>query len=228
MLSKPMSLFITLSLLVHATLLIKGQSPSRAPSPGSGVPVLQVRLPGTAPERIRNADAPVSATTRDSQPDARNSSRITTSLPQSRQTPVKQTRVRPAPVAPVVSRDLPASAATRLPASATVSTAPDEGVRVRARVSHALQRRLRAEFTYPRLARKRGWQGEVTLSLRIERDGLVSHIQVAQTSGYRILDASALQSAGRIRALPEVVSLLDGQALDLQVPVHYQLLDSQT
>lgn len=93
-------------------------------------------------------------------------------------------------------------------------------------IGNALQQRLNAAFKYPWLARKRGWQGNVLLSLRIEQNGHLSNIQVSKTSGYSVLDNSALESAHTIKNLPEAVELLQGKTLILQIPVQYILLDS--
>ena len=93
-------------------------------------------------------------------------------------------------------------------------------------ISAALQNQLAQNFSYPWLARKRGWQGRVTLSLHVGENGKLTRWKVAKTSGYRLLDRTALDNAKRIQALPEAAGLLNGNALDLLVPIHYRLLDS--
>jgi len=93
------------------------------------------------------------------------------------------------------------------------------------RVSAALQSQLAEAFDYPWLARKRGWQGLVTLSLHIAEDGVLSHWKVAGSSGYNLLDRSALQAAQRIGRLQRAEQLLNGQSLILSIPVRYRLLD---
>ncbi len=94
------------------------------------------------------------------------------------------------------------------------------------RISAALQNQLASRFEYPWLARKRGWQGQVILSLQVDNSGSLSHWQIATTSGYTVLDHSALKAAREIRYLPEAEKLLNGQPLQLLIPVRYQLLDS--
>jgi periplasmic protein TonB len=93
------------------------------------------------------------------------------------------------------------------------------------RVSAALQSQLAAAFDYPWLARKRGWQGLVTLSLHIDQDGALSQWKILRTSGYSLLDHSALQAAQRIGRLPQAGHLLNGRSLNLSIPVSYRLLD---
>jgi protein TonB len=107
-------------------------------------------------------------------------------------------------------------------APASAASAPDAGERI----SAALQQELAKRFEYPWLARKRGWQGSVTLSLRVDENGELSDWAVSRTSGYAVLDRSALDCARRITRLPEAARWLDGQSLHLMIPVRYRLLDS--
>lgn len=114
-------------------------------------------------------------------------------------------------------RIAPAVVTHAIPASSSLS--------VSERVSAALQNQLAEAFVYPWLARKRGWQGLVTLSLHVAEDGALSRWKVVRTSGYRLLDHSALQAAQRIGRLQQAEQLLNGQSLNLSIPVRYRLLD---
>ena len=46
---------------------------------------------------------------------------------------------------------------------------------------------------YPLLARKRGYQGTVLLDVLVSKDGKAASIQVARSSGYKILDKAAIK-----------------------------------
>jgi len=48
--------------------------------------------------------------------------------------------------------------------------------------------------SYPRFAREQGWQGLVVLRLVLTSDGVLSNATIRQSSGYPLLDKSALQS----------------------------------
>ena len=109
---------------------------------------------------------------------------------------------------------------------AAANTHTSSTLNVNKTISAALQNRLASNFEYPWLARKRGWQGQVTLSLQVDNNGSLSNWHIATTSGYGVLDRSALKAAKAIRHLPEAEDLLHGQPLNLMIPVHYQLLDS--
>jgi len=94
------------------------------------------------------------------------------------------------------------------------------------RISAALKNQLARHFKYPWLARQRGWQGQVLLSLHIASNGDLSNWKVVQTSGYRTLDRSALKAVQRIEHLPQAEHWLKGGSLNIHLPVQYKLLDS--
>lgn len=102
----------------------------------------------------------------------------------------------------------------------------DDVQRLGQRISAALQQELAKHFEYPWIARKRGWQGQVTLSLQIRENGDLTDWAVSQTSGHKVLDRSALDCARRIDRLPEATRWLDGRSLQLLIPVQYRLRDS--
>jgi len=47
---------------------------------------------------------------------------------------------------------------------------------------------------YPKIARKRGYQGTVMLSVFVDEDGLVKNLWVFTSSGYRLLDNAAVNA----------------------------------
>lgn len=94
------------------------------------------------------------------------------------------------------------------------------------RLQSSLGKQLRQYFYYPRLARKKGWQGKVKLELRVEGSGQLSHIRLMQSSGYASLDDAALKSLRKVAFLPEARNWLQGTHYDIIVPVEYRLIDS--
>lgn len=84
---------------------------------------------------------------------------------------------------------------------------------------------LERYFVYPMLARRRGWQGEVAVALRIESDGRVRALRVARSSGYAVLDRDALATLNRIGVLPHAGPWLPGHTVDTEVPVVYRLTE---
>lgn len=86
-----------------------------------------------------------------------------------------------------------------------------------------LQNRLKQYLTYPLRARKRGWQGEVTVAFYIKEGGLLNNIRLTKSSGYSVLDRSALSAIGKLKHvdLPDRLGRL--QAMEMKLPVSYQL-----
>lgn len=82
-----------------------------------------------------------------------------------------------------------------------------------------LQQTLANHFSYPLLARRRGWQGEVVLSFRLEADGRILDARIARSSGYGVLDHAALSALGKVKRLQQRLS----RSLTMQLPVIYRL-----
>ena len=96
----------------------------------------------------------------------------------------------------------------------------------RARIQTQLLGDLARHFEYPLVARMRGWQGTVLLGLRVESDGRLDRIRVERSSGYAVLDHSALNSLSRLGYLTEAASWLNGRSIDMQLPVIYRLVEN--
>jgi protein TonB len=56
---------------------------------------------------------------------------------------------------------------------------------------------VREHLEYPYLARRMGWEGEVLLSFRLNPTGEVEEIKVLKSSGYEVLDKSAVNAVKR-------------------------------
>ena len=75
-----------------------------------------------------------------------------------------------------------------------------EGVREQALIRTAAPSVKRGfAFTYPRYARLMGYEGKVTLRVTVSAQGKVTAVEVERSSGYRILDESAVR---QVKALP--------------------------
>jgi protein TonB len=91
------------------------------------------------------------------------------------------------------------------------------------RVSEQLHNELARHFHYPRLALLRGWEGTVLLDLQIETDGRISRVSLAQSSGYSLLDNSAIETLHRVGSVRDAARWLQNRSLELQLPVIYRL-----
>jgi TonB family protein len=111
--------------------------------------------------------------------------------------------------------------------SATVSSDKTEmtATTALAKIQSRLLTDLARHFYYPLLARQRGWEGTVLLGMRVESNGHLDHIRVEQSSGYAVLDHSALNSLSRVGRLAEASDWLAGRSMNMQLPVIYRLVE---
>ncbi|MGQ9508134.1 MAG: energy transducer TonB [Thermodesulfobacteriota bacterium] len=75
---------------------------------------------------------------------------------------------------------------------------------------------------YPREARKRGYEGEVLLKVEVLSNGRVGKIEVKSSSGYEILDRSAIETVKRWK----FVSAQKGEeriSVWVNIPIKFQL-----
>ena len=125
----------------------------------------------------------------------------------------------------------PTETESESPAPASESAARADGVGVsqepaRIRILARLRTDLARYFDYPALARSRGWEGTVLLGLRVESNGHLEKIRIEHSSGYAVLDNSALNSLNRLGRLAEASAWLNGRGLDMQLPVIYRLIEN--
>ncbi len=107
--------------------------------------------------------------------------------------------------------------------SAPATGEGDERGRAKAQIRARLYTDLARYFDYPYAARLRGWEGTVLLAFNIEVNGRLESIRVARSSGYAVLDDSALSALRKIQRLAETNALFPGHELAMQIPVIYRL-----
>lgn len=75
---------------------------------------------------------------------------------------------------------------------------------------------------YPAIAKRRNWQGTTILLVNVSKQGEVKQVNIHKSSGYEMLDKSALSSVKRWHFLPGTEN---GSAVPMEVlvPVHYKL-----
>lgn len=96
-------------------------------------------------------------------------------------------------------------------------------VQLRGKIRTALQKHL----TYPPIARRRGWQGTVTVHVVIKSDGELHQVRLSKSSGYSLLDNSAISALQKVGHLDELKPLLRGNTIPIELPIRYLLEDSE-
>lgn len=108
--------------------------------------------------------------------------------------------------------------------TATAASGTDAvGTEARARIEAQLHTSLARHFDYPYVARLRGWEGSVLLAFIVQASGNLNDIRIIRSSGFAVLDDSAIDSLKKVRQLPEAVALLQGRDIEMQLPVIYRL-----
>ncbi len=93
----------------------------------------------------------------------------------------------------------------------------------RARIIGQIRQRLQQHFFYPRLARQRGWQGQVLLAFRLDGAGSIQHVHVKHSSGYAILDDSAIAAMQQVGQIHQDDIGLFERIGQLEIPIIYRL-----
>ncbi|WP_028670523.1 energy transducer TonB [Saccharospirillum impatiens] len=87
----------------------------------------------------------------------------------------------------------------------------------------ALMQELRNSFDYPRGALRRRQEGRVEVALRIETDGTIAGVTLDSSSGYTLLDESAIAMIERISGLPALPEAAGKEGLAVSVPIDFKL-----
>lgn len=106
-----------------------------------------------------------------------------------------------------------------VPAAAVAAPSPD----LLAGYGSSVSRLLARHREYPRVAAMRGWEGTVTMRLKVGANGRLMEAQVDASSGHTALDAQALEMVKRIAELPPPPEGLRDREFAVLVPVEFRL-----
>lgn len=97
---------------------------------------------------------------------------------------------------------------------------------IKEKLNGHIQKALLPHFSYPTIARRRGWEGIVRIGLRIENDGQLTNLHIVENSKFTALNRAALHSLQQVSGIPEAKQWLAGRHMDMVLPIQYRLLDS--
>jgi len=80
--------------------------------------------------------------------------------------------------------------------------------------------------SYPRIARQRGWEGTVRLTAFIEKDGTPNHVGIAESSGFGILDKTALETVKTWKFSPAQAGPIRFSSR-ISIPIRFDLIKEQ-
>lgn len=142
-------------------------------------------------------------------------------------TPItKKTQSLPTPVSKKdTAKEIPVAATKEAPKKAADVNIEEQQNKILAQVKAKLIKKLNANFSYPKLAQRKNWQGKVVLSLRIKSSGKIADIKLATSSGYNILDKAAIASLQQVKSLPNISQWFNN-GINIHLPVIYTLTES--
>jgi periplasmic protein TonB len=223
------------SVVVHAGALMLTLPAQRAPSLDAPLP-LSVRL-------VQETAAPVAELARPARPAATRPARARPARPRHKE--VHQAPTTAAQALPPVEAIQAAPPIDEAPAIAPEPAAPQvaasaqsapEVVSFLAPVpppapsaallldyTRSLSKVLDRYKEYPRIAELRGWEGSVTMRLRVAPSGRLLEAAVYQSSGYEALDKQAITMVSKAGALPVPPRGLDLAEFPVLVPINFRL-----
>ena len=86
-----------------------------------------------------------------------------------------------------------------------------------------VQRRILDKVKYPLQAKEAGFQGRVKISLYLSYKGDLLDVKLKETSGYNVLDNSAMAAARSVIGYPPFPSALTKENIWVDIPIDYQL-----
>ena len=107
-------------------------------------------------------------------------------------------------------------------AAAAVDSPSQESI---ARYRLDLAREARRFKRYPPLARQRGWEGIVVVSIVAVPGGIGPNVAVDRSSGFDLLDEEALAMVTRAVQTSPLPDGLAGKRFTIALPIHYSLED---
>jgi TonB family protein len=84
------------------------------------------------------------------------------------------------------------------------------------------QRIAKAKY-YPRVARRRGMEGQPIIAFTLGKQGQLKKVDLAQTSGYQLLDQAALEAVNQAAPYPEIPAELKTDTFKFKLPISFVL-----
>jgi TonB family protein len=88
--------------------------------------------------------------------------------------------------------------------------------------SSALAAEGNAPPVYPRIARRRGWEGKVWLIAEVNKNGFVQAVELEKSSGHGLLDQAAFEAVSSWKFKPQY---LDARRIkcEIKIPIRFEL-----
>ena len=105
-------------------------------------------------------------------------------------------------------------------------TLSEETQRSKNAVRGNIKSRLSQYLSYPEFARRKGWQGIVVVALKVNDFGQLKDIHVNSSSGFDILDSTAIDALNKLNAIEVKHEFKLALNTLLEIPIHFKLQGS--
>ena len=207
-----LALAIAISIAVHGAALIVFH---RTPVPWSPQPeasMLSVRI--VEPAHSPTAEHGANKVPMPMSPPRREAAPVPELAPAAQSEPPVAAQEGAAPVAPVEGSP-PAPHPSRVAQHTSEIREPPDTALLIQRYADVVSGYLDARKRYPPAALARGWHGVVTLDLEVLREGILDSVEVLHSSGYPLLDSTAVSIARSAQPFPAF-----GASLPERVAIH--------
>jgi len=116
---------------------------------------------------------------------------------------------------------LPGNFSHDIPA-ADNATREDLGL-LRGTFTGKVRQRIAEAKYYPRVARRRGMEGQPVIAFTLDKQGRLQKVDLARTSGYTLLDQAALEAVQNGAPYPEIPAPLKMDSIQLKLPISFIL-----
>lgn len=155
--------------------------------------------------------------------------------------PIKQKSPEPSPVQesssqPVIAEPPPSVIAVepKVDTTAEIKVAPPEPPKntgpseaeinaAKATFTDNVQTELRRNHRYPKIAEKRGIQGETKVRIVLDKEGNVVSVTVVESSGNDSLDQGAIDTVRRSNLKKYYPDILQGRTYEITVPISFTI-----
>jgi protein TonB len=212
--------FVAISLALHAAtlLVVRQESPARDWMAGP-VTVRLMQLPGNTRESGTARSEKIAVTSETTSVSETGATTAAKKVPPQRH-PARVPAATPAVAENLHDTEAPAVVAQRHAAENAATTAALEQ-----QLLDSLRAALMPHFSYPLLARRRGWEGIVRVGVRVEANGSLTRLRLVEPCPYAVLNTAAINSLSQLARLPNAGNWLRGSHVDLVLPVEYRLLE---
>ncbi|MFL6563447.1 MAG: energy transducer TonB [Burkholderiales bacterium] len=212
---------LALSLVLHLGAMMLSPSAAKAPAFNPPLP-LSVQLmqePATPVAELARSARPV---VRKAAPVRRPAAKPEAAVPAVEPAPQAMRSVETLQTAPTPD-EVPVSAPEPVVLLAPVPAPTVPSAEALARYAKSLSQVFSRYKEYPRIAELRGWEGSVTMRLRVGSSGRLIAAELYESSGYEALDKQAMTIVTRAGVLPVPPEGLDAAGVPVLVPINFRL-----